>query len=145
MLNFKKRGDYLIDTDIEFRKGVLFIRINNTLKEKEYLASSNAIKELVSQIGIKYLVINFNEESVDNDFKLKLIINDYSLNNTILYLDLTDKNIDKLKLEDKNINYPAVLIYKNGKIISYFDIKKNNYDIKLLKEYLIEEGIINND
>ena len=34
---------------------------------------------------------------------------------------------------------------KNGKIISYFDIKKNNYDIKLLKEYLIEEGIINND
>ena len=54
MLNFKKRGDYLIDTDIEFRKGVLFIRINNTLKEKEYLASSNAIKELVSQIGIKY-------------------------------------------------------------------------------------------
>ena len=77
MLNFKKRGDYLIDTDIEFRKGVLFIRINNTLKEKEYLASSNAIKELVSQIGIKYLVINFNEESVDNDFKLKLIINNY--------------------------------------------------------------------
>ena len=77
--------------------------------------------------------------------KLKLLVNDYSLNNTILYLDLTDKNINKLKLEDKNINYPAVLIYKNGKIISYFDIKKNNYDINLLKEYLIEEGIINND
>ena len=86
-----------------------------------------------------------NKEIREFEKKLKLIINDYSLNNTILYLDLTDKNIDKLKLEDKNINYPAVLIYKNGKIISYFDIKKNNYDINLLKEYLIEEGIINND
>lgn len=72
--------------------------------------------------------------------KLKSIINDYSLNNTILYLDLTDN-----KLNDKDIKYPAVLIYKNGNIISYFDIKKNNYDINLLKEYLIEEGIIDND
>ena len=33
----------------------------------------------------------------------------------------------------------------NGKISVSQDINKNNYDIKLLKEYLIEEGIINND
>lgn len=121
MLNFKKRGDYLIDTDIEFRKGVLFIRINNTLKEKEYLASSNAIKELVSQIGIKYLVINFNEESVDNDFKLKLIINNYehlkkisgklllcgnidiSLCNN-LYIDKIDNELEAFKIIDRRQN-----------------------------------------
>ena len=113
--------------------------------------SNNEENNLKIPIMDKYLrVINYisklnNKEIREFEKKLKLIINDYSLNNTILYLDLTDKNIDKLKLEDKNINYPAVLIYKNGKIISYFDIKKNNYDIKLLKEYLIEEGIINND
>ena len=121
MLNFKKRGDYLIDTDMEFRKGVLFIRINNTLKEKEYLASSNAIKELVSQIGIKYLVINFNEESVDNDFKLKLIINNYEYLKKIsgklllcgnidislcnnLYIDKIDNELEAFKIIDRRQN-----------------------------------------
>ncbi len=121
MLNFKKRGDYLIDTDIEFRKGVLFIRINNTLKEKEYLASSIAIKELVSQIGIKYLVINFNEESVDNDFKLKLIINNYEYLKKIsgklllcgnidislcnnLYIDKIDNELEAFKIIDRRQN-----------------------------------------
>lgn len=121
MLNLKKRGDYLIDTDIEFRKGVLFIRINNTLKEKEYLASSNAIKELVSQIGIKYLVINFNEESVDNDFKLKLIINNYEYLKKIsgklllcgnidislcnnLYIDKIDNELEAFKIIDRRQN-----------------------------------------
>lgn len=121
MLNFKKRGDYLIDTDIEFRKGVLFIRINNTLKEKEYLASSNEIKELVSQIGIKYLVINFNEESVDNDFKLKLIINNYEYLKKIsgklllcgnidislcnnLYIDKIDNELEAFKIIDRRQN-----------------------------------------
>ena len=121
MLNFKKRGDYLIDTDIEFRKGVLFIRMNNTLKEKEYLASSNAIKELVSQIGIKYLVINFNEESVDNDFKLKLIINNYEYLKKIsgklllcgnidislcnnLYIDKIDNELEAFKIIDRRQN-----------------------------------------
>lgn len=121
MLNFKKRGDYLIDTDIEFRKGVLFIRINNTLKEKEYLDSSNAIKELVSQIGIKYLVINFNEESVDNDFKLKLIINNYEYLKKIsgklllcgnidislcnnLYIDKIDNELEAFKIIDRRQN-----------------------------------------
>ena len=121
MLNFKKRGDYLIDTDIEYRKGVLFIRINNTLKEKEYIASSNAIKELVSQIGIKYLVINFNEESVDNDFKLKLIINNYEYLKKIsgklllcgnidislcnnLYIDKIDNELEAFKIIDRRQN-----------------------------------------
>ena len=121
MLNFKKRGDYLIDTDIEYRKGVLFIRINNTLKEKEYLASSNAIKELVSQIGIKYLLINFNEESVDNDFKLKLIINNYEYLKKIsgklllcgnidislcnnLYIDKIDNELEAFKIIDRRQN-----------------------------------------
>lgn len=111
----------MIDTDIEFRKGVLFIRINNTLKEKEYLASSNEIKELVSQIGIKYLVINFNEESVDNDFKLKLIINNYEYLKKIsgklllcgnidislcnnLYIDKIDNELEAFKIIDRRQN-----------------------------------------
>lgn len=105
----------MIDTDIEFRKGVLFIRINNTLKEKEYLINCNNIKRLISQIGIKYLVINFNEESRDNDFKIKLIINNYEYLKKIrgklllcgnvdisicneLYIDKIDNELDAFKI-----------------------------------------------
>lgn len=129
--------------------------------------SSNEENNLKTPIMDKYLrVINYNEldnflvENKDSviyvselnnkeirefEKKLKLLVNDYSLNNTILYLDLTDKDTNKLKIENKAISYPAIIIYKNGEIISYFNVKKNNYNIKLLKEYLIEEGIINND
>lgn len=129
--------------------------------------SNNEENNLKTPIMDKYLrVINYNEldnflvenkdsviyisklnnkEVRDFEKRFKLLINDYSLNNDILYLDLTDKNTSKLKLGDKKINYPAILIYKNGEIISYFDINKNNYSIDLVKQYLIEEGIINND
>lgn len=75
--------------------------------------------------------------------KFKLLINDYSLNNDILYLDLT--NVTNFKLDDKSVNYPAVIIYENKEVDSIYDIKKNKYDINLFKEYLIEEGIIDND
>lgn len=75
--------------------------------------------------------------------KFKLLINDYSLNNDILYLDLTNAN--NFKLDDKSINYPAIIIYENKEVDSIYDIKKNKYDINLFKEYLIEEGIIDND
>ena len=113
--------------------------------------SNNEENNLKIPIMDKYLrVINYNELDdflVENKDSVIYVskLNNKEIREFEKKLDLTDKNIDKLKLEDKNINYPAVLIYKNGKIISYFDIKKNNYDIKLLKEYLIEEGIINND
>lgn len=129
--------------------------------------NNNEENNLKSPIMDKYLrVINYNElenflvENKDSiiyisklnnkeirefEKELKYLVNDYSLNNTILYLDLTDKDINKLKVEEKNISYPAILIYKNGEMTSYFDIKKNNYNINLLKKYLIEEGIITND
>lgn len=75
--------------------------------------------------------------------KFKLLVNDYSLNNDILYLDITD--IDNFKLEDKNIEVPSIIMYENGKIDNIYNVKKNNYNIDLLKEYLEEEGIIDND
>jgi len=74
---FITRGDYLINTDIEFRKGILFVRINNKKDEEVYIDNASKIKKLISKIGIKYLVLNFNEDTLDNDFKIKLIINKY--------------------------------------------------------------------
>lgn len=79
--------------------------------------------------------------------KFKNIIIKYNLNNRILYLNVTDEKNDSFKIEsitkNKSINdVPLLIIYKEGKIYSIYNIKDNNYNINLLTNYLKEEGII---
>ena len=138
---------------------------------------SNAYEEskLNTMIMDKYLqVINYNElnnylvenkdaviySSVLEDQKIrhfekkfKNIIIKNSLNNDILYLDLTeelkDKNITKDIKETYNINNqdiantPSIMIFKDGNLYSIYNIKDNNYNINNLVDYLEEEDIIN--
>lgn len=137
----------------------------------------NAYEEskLNTMIMDKYLqVINYNElnnylvenkdaviySSVLEDQKIrhfekkfKNIIIKNSLNNDILYLDLTeelkDKNITKDIKETYNINNqdiantPSIMIFKDGNLYSIYNIKDNNYNINNLIDYLEEEDIIN--
>ncbi|MBQ8193243.1 MAG: hypothetical protein IJZ46_04165 [Bacilli bacterium] len=111
----------------------------------------------------EYLVENKNPviySSVLNDeeirtfeIKFKKFISDNSLKNNILYLDLTsvinDNKIikslkEKYKLEDKDItNLPLIMTFRDGKIISIYDIKEDNYDLEKLKNYLRKEGVLN--
>lgn len=136
----------------------------------------NAYEEskLNTMIMDKYLqVINYNELNnylVENkdaviyssvledqkirDFekKFKNIIIKNSLNNDILYLDLTEelknKNITKDIKETYNINgqditnTPSIMIFKDGQLYSIYNIKEKNYNINLLTNYLEEEDII---
>ena len=135
----------------------------------------NAYEEskLNTMIMDKYLqVINYNElnnylvenkdaviySSVLEDQKIrhfekkfKNIIIKNSLNNDILYLDLTeelkDKNITKDIKETYNnqdiANTPSIMIFKDGNLYSIYNIKDNNYNINNLVDYLEEEDIIN--
>lgn len=84
--------------------------------------------------------------------KLGKLIEDNSLSNSIIYLNLTDelkdKNIKKEILENykelnNNIKDPSIIIFSNNKITSIYNIKDNNYDIDNLKKYLEKEEIIN--
>lgn len=130
--------------------------------------------KLNTMIMDKYLqVINYNElnnyliENKDSviyssvledqeirnfEKKFKTIISKNSLNNQILYLDLTeelkDSNITKeiketYYLNDKDItNTPSIIIFRDGKINSIYNIKEDNYDIDKLANYLEKEDII---
>ncbi len=95
--------------------------------------------------SVIYISILNNKEIRNFEKKFKVLINDYSLNSSILYLNLNEKTNDTFKLENKSIQVPSIIIYKNGEIISYFNIKENNYNINSLEKYLIEEEIIKND
>lgn len=82
--------------------------------------------------------------------KFKNIINKNNLNNKILYLDLTEelkennivKKINK-KYGKEMTEVPTIVIIKDGKISSSYNIKKNKYNIKLLEKYLEKEDVIN--
>ena len=82
--------------------------------------------------------------------KFKNIINKNNLNNKILYLDVTEelkennivKKINK-KYGKEMTEVPTIVIIKDGKISSSYNIKENKYNIKLLEKYLEKEDVIN--
>ena len=118
-----------------------------------------------------FLVINYNELNnylVENkdaiiyisklnnenirlfENKFKNIINKNNLNNKILYLDLTEELKENNIVKEINKKYgkemtevPTIVIIKDGKISSSYDIKENKYNIKLLEKYLEKEDVIN--
>ncbi len=117
------------------------------------------------------LVINYNELSnylVENkdtiiyvsklnnenirlfENKFKNIINKNNLNNKILYLNLTEELNKKSIVNELNKKYgkemteiPSIIIIKDGKISSSYNIKENDYNVKSLEKYLEKEDVIN--
>lgn len=102
--------------------------------------------------AIIYTSILEDKEVRDFEIKYKNVIVNNSLRSSILYMDLTEvinnqekyKNfIDSYSLESENITQtPAILTFKDSKLIKIYSIKNNNYDVNEVAEYLTEEGII---
>ena len=96
-------------------------------------------------------VSKLNDESIRLfENKFKNIINKNNLNNKILYLDLTEELKENNIVKEINKKYgkemteaPTIVIRKDGKISSSYNIKENKYNIKLLEKYLEKEDVIN--
>lgn len=54
---------YILKMGIEFRKGLLFIRLNGTLTKDTSEVLSNSLDYFIGEAGIKYFVINIKELS----------------------------------------------------------------------------------
>lgn len=90
----------------------------------------------------------FNDKEVYNfEKKFKRFIIKNSLSGNMLYLNVTNElNVNKLQKEIKNeycSDIPCIIIFENGTIKSAFSIKNSNYDLSLLKDFLVSEGVIN--
>ncbi len=97
--------------------------------------------------AIVYFSGERNVESRKFENKFNKLISKYFVNYHVLYLNISDelKN-DSMFREIKNkygVNVPFIIVIKDGEIISKFNIKNNDYNIDLLKDFLIDEGIIN--
>lgn len=121
-----------------------YIQEINYNELNDFLVENKSIVIYSSSLG--------NNKTKKFEEKLGKLIEDYSLTNNILYLNLTnelkDKNTKKeiLKnypeLNNTNIKEPLIIIFNNNKITSIYNIKDNHYDIDDLKKYLEKEEII---
>jgi hypothetical protein len=87
----------MLKINLEFRKGVLFVRLNGSLNDKDSLDNINS---LINEIGFKYIVfnvdnlkcidinginciLNYNELLIHNNGKLLLCESDNIISNRI--------------------------------------------------------------
>ncbi|MGM9881399.1 MAG: DUF6568 family protein [Bacilli bacterium] len=105
--------------------------------------------------SVIYVSVLDSKEIRNFELKFKKFIRDNSLDNSILYLNLTEELKDnkivkelknKYKLDDLDItNVPAIIIFKDGNITSIYNIKDDDYNIDKLKSYLEKERVIEDD
>lgn len=82
----------MLKINTEFRKGVLFVRLNGTIEDDSYLESINS---LIENIGIRYIVLNTNNLQV---------IDVNNINNIIEYNKRILKDKRRLLICDDNKN-----------------------------------------
>lgn len=96
--------------------------------------------------AVIYVSILGNKEIHKFETSFKNTIQNNNLTNSMLYLDITNENIElaesKLNI-DKNL--PYIVVYTNGKISNTYSISKNNYNTKKIIKYLNRIGATDND
>lgn len=71
----------MLDIQLEYRKGILFIRLFGVLTDETLVKFNNEVKEVIIRAGIKYVVLNvqnltnINKEGIKQIRELKKIIN----------------------------------------------------------------------
>ena len=51
----------MLNIDIEYKRGILFVRLDGILNEKTSCILEDALKSVVHKAGIKYVLINFEK------------------------------------------------------------------------------------
>lgn len=122
----------------------------NTSIMNEYLTVIN-YNELDNYIvenkdAIIYVSILGNEDINHFERKFKNVVLENNLKNSILYLDITNENIEsatkKLQIEE---DFPYLVVYTNGNITDTYNIKETNYSSKKTLKYLNRIGATEND
>lgn len=94
-----------IKFNLEFRKGILFVRVENKINKKDFEMNKDNLNNIIKKIGIKYIVLNFNEIKQNDYFNIKFIINNYNLikkNHGKLFLcGAIDNNLSNMFLKMK--------------------------------------------
>ena len=80
-----------------------------------------------------------NIRRFENRFK-NIIVRD-NLGSYLLYMDLTG-DVNKLDKYGSSINIPCILVFNDGVLLDVYDIKRDNFNVNKLEEYLEKEVVI---
>ena len=96
--------------------------------------------------AVIYVSILGNEDINNFEKKFRNVIADNNLKNDILYLDISDENIDEaVKKLNIDKEFPYLVVYTNGVITDTYSINDNGYSNSKVEKYLNRIGVINND
>lgn len=117
-----------------------YLTVVNYNELENYLTENDTSVIYVSVLGddrVKNFERNFSK-----------FVNEYFLNNSILYLDVTSlidnkKLFSDFKREYGISNLPCIISFRNGEISKIYDIKDNLFDMDSLYYFLVYEGVIN--
>lgn len=118
--------------------------MSNYLTVINYNELDNYIME--NKDAVIYVSILGNEDITKFEKKFKNIISEYNLKNDILYLDISNENINsatkRLNIEEE---FPYLVVYTNGVITDTYSINENKYSNSKVEKYLNRIGVIDND
>ena len=106
----------MLNIDLEYKRGILFLRLNGKLNKKTSCILGDAIKELVNRVGIKYLLINFEKLYEIDKEGISTIISSYNS-----YLKKSGKLMvcgydEKIKLKIENSDLLEYAVQTNNEI-----------------------------
>lgn len=98
-------------TNLEYRKGVLFVRLSGSLIKKTLNELENDLIPIILNAGIKYITFNFEKLNVIDNYGVELINNVYELirknKGRMSICNMNNKvkiKIDESDLKDKYYN-----------------------------------------
>lgn len=68
----------MLNIDLEYKRGILFFRLDGILNKDTAFVLEDAIKTIVKKAGIKYMLINFEKLCKIDKYGLSSIINSYN-------------------------------------------------------------------
>ena len=115
-----------------------YLTVINYNELEDYIIENKNAVIYVSVLG------NEDINKFENSFKNTIV--DNNLKKSMLYLDVTNEDINTVKEKLKiDSNLPCIVVYTNGEITDTYSIVKNNYNSKKIVTYLNRIGATNID
>lgn len=98
----------MLGINMEFRKGILFVRLKGILDKYTLQNFKEEVSDLIKKNGIKYLVMNLNHLEYIDDTGMKQLVKDYrqvaSLDGKVVICGIEEKKYPKNLLKNTYIS-----------------------------------------
>ena len=99
----------MLSVNYEYKKGVLFVRLEGCLESRNIYLLGNSIKQIIKIGGIKYVVLNVEKVGALNDSYIRFLIED--IKSTDIYL-----------CGYSSEHYNKILLNRESNIFNYINV-----------------------